>query len=39
MKTAIKLVLIDLLIAQIRAPYPDYDSLYDLFVRHHGKSG
>ena len=38
MKTAIKLVLIDLLIAQIIAN-PDYDSLYDLFVRHHGKSG
>ena len=49
MKTAIKLVLIDLLIAQIIAPIlimcadycsnPDYDSLYDLFVSHHRRFG
>ncbi len=40
MKTAIKLILIDLLIAQICRPNPDYDdSLYDLFVSHHRKFG
>ena len=36
MKTAIKLVLIDLVIAQI---VPDYDSLYYLFVSNHRKFG
>lgn len=39
MKTAIKLVLIDLLIAQIIAPILIMIPLYDLFVRHHGKPG